>query len=382
MTEQRNDESGAAAAEPAPDWVMQGPKPIELPPLDEAEEQKRRRGERSSSGGWLLLILLLVAALIGTSPYWAVPLATLLPWSPHADTDTLAADNNRQDKRLVTLTQQETQLEQRLAHLEDQARAAAAAAQQQQQQAASLERLAQRVAALEQRPSTTGSDPAEIAALQENLRKLAATAAQNGERLAKLETRDSAGGNEARSDQALLLALGQLRERLQSSQPFAAELTAVEALGRDRPEVRQTLQPLEAAAGKGIPALAVLTHRFQQEVVPAVLHAAQAPQSDDWGDRILARLRGLVVVRRIDDSGAATRDPVDAAVNRAETALGSGDLAGAVAAVESLPDRAAAPARVWLTDARQRLAAEQALAKLTDGVTARLSAGGERSADR
>jgi hypothetical protein len=382
MTEQRNEESGAAAAaESAPDWVTHGPKPIELPPLDEAEEQKRRRSERSGSGGWLVLILVLMAALIGTSPYWAPPFAALLPWSPRADTDALAADNSRQAQRLDTLAQQQSQLEQRLARLEDQARGAAALAQQQQQQAASLEQLAQRIAALEQRPST-GGDPAQIAALQDELKKLAAAAAQNGERLAKLETRDGTAGNEARSDQALLLALGQLRERLQSGRPFDAELAAVETIGRDRPEVRQTLQPLEAAAAKGIPTMTVLTHRFEQNVVPAALRAAQAPQSDDWGDRILARLRSLVVVRRIDDSGVAARDPADAAVTRAEAALGSGDLADAVAAVETLPGRAAAAAQPWLAEARQRLAAEQALAKLTEGVTARFAAGDGRSADR
>jgi hypothetical protein len=53
--------------------------------------------------------------------------------------------------------------------------------------------------------------------------------------------------------------------------------------------------------------------------------------------------------------------------------LSAGDLAGAVKVVEELPDSAAAATQAWLSDARQRLAAERAVARLTQDATARLA---------
>jgi hypothetical protein len=131
---------------------------------------------------------------------------------------------------------------------------------------------------------------------------------------------------------------------------------------------------LAAAAAKGVPRMTTLTQRFKEEVAPAMLRRAAAPPSDDWGDSILARLRSLIVIRRVGDAAATSSDPVEAAVAQAEQALSAGDLAGAVAAIESMPPQAAAPAREWLADAHRRLSAEQALAKLSGAMTAQLAA--------
>jgi len=99
-----------------------------------------------------------------------------------------------------------------------------------------------------------------------------------------------------------------------------------------------------------------------------------APTGDGWGEQIMGRLRSLVVVRRVGSNAAGADDPVEGGVARAEAALTSGDLAGAVNAVEALPNATAEPARSWLADARRRLAAEHGLARLTDHLTARLAA--------
>lgn len=364
----RSDEaSPAAEPEPHPDWVAQAPKPIELPPVDEAEEAKRRGGrERGGSTGWLLLILALVIALVGSSPYWAVPLAGLLPWAPRGAGDQLA----QLDQRAGDLAQHQDELGQRLAALdqrlgriEEQLRGATAAT-------TAGKELQGRVAALEERPRA--ADPARLAQLQDEIHRLAQGQEQSGERLAKLEARREAGASE-RGDQALLLALGQLRDRVQESRPFAAELSAVDALGRGRPEVHEAIQPLAASATAGIPSLAVLTQRFSQEAAPALLREP-APKGDGWSDAVMERLRALVTIRRVGSSGSTSRDPVEAAVAQAEAALAGGDLAGAVKAIEALPESAQTPAKPWLADAHRRLDAEQALARLTDDLTARLAA--------
>ena len=362
MTDGRSDQgSSPHEAPPGPDWVMQTPKPIELPPIDEAEAAtKPPARDRSSAVAWLVLILVLVVALVGSSPYWAPGLATLLPWGPRTANEALAQLEQRQGE----MARHQSAIDQHLTRLEEQLRAAGGSS-------AAVKELDQRVAALEQRPR--GEDSGRLAALQQEMQKLAAAHEETGERVAKIEARRSAAAASERGEEALLLALGQLRGQLQGSQPFAAELGAVEALGRHRPEVHDNLAPLTASAATGIPSLATLRQRFDREVVPALMRAAP-PQDDGWGAQIMNRLRSLVVVRRIGSNAADTTDPVEGGVARAETALASGDLAGAVKAVEALPAATAKPAQSWLADARQRLAAEQGLARLTDQLTAQLAA--------
>ena len=360
MIDGRSDQSPPAPdSVPEPDWVMQTPKPIELPPIDEAEAAKQRPRERGGSAAWLVLILVVMAALLGSSPYWAPPVANLLPWGPRTADEALAQLEQRQgemDHRWSVISQQ-------LKRLDEQLTAAGAGTAQ-------MKDLGQRVTALEQRPGT--EDPARLAALQQDVQKLAAAHEETGERVAKIEARRSAAAGQ-RGEEALLLALGQLRGQLQGSQPFAAELGAVEALGRDQPGVHATLQPLAASAATGVPSLAVLTQRFERDVAPALMRAP-APQSDGWGEQIMGRLRSLVVVRRIGSNAATAGDPVEGATARAESALASGDLAGAIKAVEALPGAAAAPARSWLADADRRVTAERSLARLTDDLTARVAA--------
>src|SRR5579859_5770157 len=92
MIDGRSDQdSPAPESVPEPDWVMQTPKPIELPPIDDTAEAKQRPRERSAgAAAWLALILVVVAALVGSSPYWAPGLAVLLPWGPRSTDEALA----------------------------------------------------------------------------------------------------------------------------------------------------------------------------------------------------------------------------------------------------------------------------------------------------
>lgn len=369
MSDGRSDQ-GPPPDEPAPgpDWVMQTPKPIELPPIDEAEsETKKPARERAGNPtAWLTLILVLVLALVGSSPYWAPGLATLLPWGPRSPNQAV----EQLDQRQGEIARRQVTIDQHLTKLEDQIRALNAGA-------GAVKDLDQRMAALEQQPR--GEDPQRLGTLQQEMQKLAAAHEATGERIAKIEQRRNAAAGQ-RGEEALLLAVGQLRGQVQGSQPFTAELGAVMALGHDRPEVRDNLAPLSASAATGIPSLTTLSQRFEHDVAPVLLRTA-APESDGWGAQIMNRLRSLVVVRRVGSDAAGAGDPVESGVARAETALSTSDLAGAVKAVEPLPTAKAQPAQSWLADARRRLAAEQGLAHLTDQLTAQLAAEGRAAAE-
>jgi hypothetical protein len=161
------------------------------------------------------------------------------------------------------------------------------------------------------------------------------------------------------------MSLGGLAAAIGTSRPYAGELEASEALASGKPDILAPLKTLESSAAAGIPGAAVLARQFSQNVAPALMRGAaeSTAPGESWWRRILARLQSLVVIRRTDQAGAASADPVAAAAATAEAALDQGDIAGAVGAVEGLPAENAAPAQAWLALAKQRLAAEAAVAQ-------------------
>ncbi|HXY98899.1 MAG TPA: mitofilin family membrane protein [Stellaceae bacterium] len=352
-----SEQHGDAGPERAPDRIPQAPPPIDA----RAKAPPQRRRERRL---WpaLLLLAVVAAGAIASAPYWAA----LLPWA--APDDRAEAALGQVERELADMAQRQAALTQRLAGVEERL-AGAPASGSQQETAAALRQLADRLTLLEQRPPPAG-DPAQLAALGETASTLAAGMTELRARLDKLEARVGEAEGSPKGA-ALLLALGQLRGALDSGRPFAAELARVKALARDRPELAQPIDALAGAAATGVASLGTLMQRFTQEVAPALLRAPPPPESDDIGDRIMARLRSLVVIHRIGDA----RDPVESAVERAEAALAGNDLAGAVAALEALPAREAAPAQGWLAAAHQRLAAAEAAGRLDAGISARLAGG-------
>lgn len=354
MTEHQGD----AGPEPAPEWIRQGPQTIEAPPA--ATAPKRRRGTRL----WTALILIvLVVAAVASAPYWT----SLLPWAAPGEPNQTTAALERIDQRLGDLTERETALEQRLSGIEHQL-ASQASSDAAQEQAAALRQLADRLSALEQR-APPSPDTAPLADLTDTTSKLNAGLAELGARLDKLEAHNAETSGSP-GDAALLLALGQLRGALDSGRPYAGELATVKILAQSRPELAPPLAALAGNATSGVASLPALTQRFTQEVAPALLRAPAPPESEGIADRVMARLRSLVVIHRIGDKA----DPVESAVERAEAALERNDLASAIAALEPLPPRDAALAEDWLAAARQRVAASQALDRLDAGIGDKLTA--------
>jgi hypothetical protein len=88
------------------------------------------------------------------------------------------------------------------------------------------------------------------------------------------------------------------------------------------------------------------------------------------GTEVLAWLHSLVTIRRIDAASQTGQEP---AINVAEAALARGDLSGAVSALETVSGPQHGAIQSWLETARQRQAAEAALAHLQELLVARLS---------
>ncbi|MFQ5618401.1 MAG: COG4223 family protein [Rhodospirillales bacterium] len=220
-----------------------------------------------------------------------------------------------------------------------------------------LSGLLERIARLEESGGAAG-EGAQPAARAE---KLSAAVAEISKRVGALERTDTMAAGAAIGTQATVLAVGQLREALRNTAPFAKELQAVGAVAADNPEMTKAIAALEPYAASGIPTLAILRSDFDR-LAGEIARAAKALEGDGWFEWAVNRLMSLVTVRRTTDSGDL--NSVDAVVARAETSLKAGDLKAAVDELEGLAGPPAAAALPWLKGARARLTAERAMATL------------------
>lgn len=211
-----------------------------------------------------------------------------------------------------------------------------------------------------------------IGALRQQDQTLAGQLAGAEKRIAALEARAMAAGTASR-ETAFVLAVGQLREAVRSGRPFADALAGLRAIAGDDREPAVPLAALQPFAGSGVADLATLRARF---ALAAQRIVAAAPRAGAWWDQTLARLSSLVSIRRTGPAAAAGQG-AEAAVARAELALGGGDIAAAVKDLEGLSGPAADAAAPWLAGARGRLAADAAVAALESIAVGRL--GGVRA---
>ena len=299
------------------------------------ERIARKKRRRFAVMSWLASALVLVLALVATSPYWAPSLSSVLPWGMPG-----GAGNPALGGRLDAI-------EQKLSQLANQ-------------------------------PNEAGATP-DLTAVQSKLQDQAAAQDKLDQRLGALEARVANLSDDPQ--RLLLISLGQLSAAIETSRPYAGELGSAEALASKRPDILAQLKTLDAAASVGIPGAAVLARQFSQDVAPAMLRAGADSNAaaDSWWQRVLARLRSLVVIRRTDADGQQSADPVVAAVSTAEAALDQGDVAGAVGTIEALPADTRTPAQPWLVLAHKRLDAEATVAQAIEATSQALAAPGAKT---
>ncbi|HLY44495.1 MAG TPA: hypothetical protein VKQ73_02865 [Stellaceae bacterium] len=338
-------------SEPREDTPLASEPPSSTPVAPSAP---RWRGVAFALAGALLLVVLLVVS----GPYW-VP---LLPWDAGSRPDDTAIA-----ARIDRLAAAQQQQAQRHSNIE------AAAVN------AALQPFERRLAALEARPAAPSGD---IADLREQLAKLSratadlearsaaldkivqAQTAANGDLTNRLTALDKTVRDQRAidtSEAGLVVALLQIRDAVAAGRPFATEYRALMALAPGRPDIAEAAAPLAESAASGVASHAVLAAQLR-EVAVSVAAPPAPPAAAGWTDAALARLRGLVTVRRID--GAGNPAGPDAAIKNAERALAGGDLGAAVAALDRLTDAAAQAAAPWLRMAKARLAVEAALHRI------------------
>jgi hypothetical protein len=216
--------------------------------------------------------------------------------------------------------------------------------------------LSARVAKLEADTQKTNAASADLAALGARVDKIEGTLAAP-----KTETRSA-------SDTAAAMAIiaEAAEERLRAGEPLGPDLAALQHLGVDS----AALAPLQAVAD-GAPTNAALAASFSA-VAPRVLATASPEEKGSVTDRFLAHLHSLVRVRDLNET--AGDDPA-ALVSQIEAETRRGDIGGALASFNKLPEAARQAAGDWLTLARTRQAADSALQSIREAAIGQLAGG-------
>lgn len=161
---------------------------------------------------------------------------------------------------------------------------------------------------------------------------------------------------------ALVLAVGQLREAGRGTAPFAVALQAVEALSGTDAALIKPIEALQPLAGTGVPDLIALRIHFNR-IAGRIAHESFVPKGEGWIDRTLGKVSRIFTFRRTGTEAAGSNDE-NGLVARAELRLAAGDLSGAVTILEGLKGPGLSYAGPWLKEARARLAVESSIKTL------------------
>ena len=389
---------------PAEDGVVPA-EPGSTPAVEPAGPTRRSARGFARAPLWLAGLLILILAGVASSPFWAPQIEPLLPWGENRDDyAALAARVAAIETRPVApspgidavqsamsqLARRADQLDSRLAAVEkrpappsvdtDAINSALGALGRRVDQLdaagkpdlgpirAGMQQVEQRLAAIEtQSASRVASETAASQDVQQELSRLGKVEGDLADRVAALEREaQSQEKPELRADGMMALLLGQMREAIEQARPFPAEFGAFIKLARGS-DLAAGAQPLAEPARNGVASRAVLVKGLAE--LAGRMAASDPAVKSDWREQTLARLRGLVTIRRIDDS---SHTGSNGAVGAAQAALARGDLAGAVATLEPLTGADAEAARPWLLMARERLTAETALEHVQELLTERL----------
>ncbi|MCX7353426.1 MAG: mitofilin family membrane protein [Alphaproteobacteria bacterium] len=227
--------------------------------------------------------------------------------------------------------------------------------------------MTDRLASLEAKVADGGA----VAALRAENERMAGEISALKNQITGFERERALRARQRERAQSFLSAVENLRAAAAGAGSYAAALDLVSAAVGDDPKVAEALKPLYARAELGVPTRQMLAARFDSVAADA-MRAEAGGKSGLWGN-VAEQVAHLIVVRR---TGArAPAGSVEAALWKSDVSLRSGDLAGAVAALDGVPEPASSAVDPWLDDARARLSLDRTVASLEARVVAVFASG-------
>ncbi len=202
---------------------------------------------------------------------------------------------------------------------------------------------------------------AEIAALQAQLKQTTQTADQI--RNAALSSQ-----NATQTSLGAIVALTQARAVASTGEGFAREWQMLRQFAGNDAVLQETLKSLEPMAAKGAPSLPLLRESFTalSDAAQAAAHKAEA---QDWVDRLLTALRGLVSIRPLHPvMGEADL------YGAIESDLAHHRLATALEKESNLPQAARDVLKDWRGQAESRLLLESLFTDVAEHLVPRPAA--------
>jgi len=217
------------------------------------------------------------------------------------------------------------------------------------------------------------ADAATVASLAERTGRLTETVIRAEERIGKAEQGWEQNSAKAAQQAALAITAARLADAARIGQPFAATLASLRVLARDDATILALLDPLTGVAANGVAPTGAITLAFADAARKAKA-ADLAEGSDGWLAEIRRFLGNLVTIRRtaLEDAGTSLDDRLAQAGQQLER----GDLAGALAVLETLPKQAALAIEPWRQQARQRVELDRAVLSLTEKALSTLARSG------
>lgn len=159
---------------------------------------------------------------------------------------------------------------------------------------------------------------------------------------------------------ALFLALGQIKEALNTGQPYDIPLHTTRSLLGETSKVQSALETLARHAPKGLPTRTELSRQLD-DLAPQVIRLGYTSSaSSSWWGYTLEALSSVVSLRRLDEGLDNQKDPASL-VTRATAAARRSDLSAATEDIARLTNQAAVASQAWLQKAQARLEVEHAL---------------------
>lgn len=343
----------------------------EAGPEPESEPREIERVIETRRGGFFPALLGgIIAAVLGFLVARSDLLDPILPAGLRGDTsaaevETLRTTLNEQSARIDTLAARDIpDLAPVTGALDDLKSQASQADAARDALAAQVDRLApvadrvaalgDRVTALEKRPVDDNVSQDAIAAYERELAKLGDSVrdlrAEVEALLQDARTMEASAQEKQASAEAAAIAaqvqnaVARLRVTAASGAPYAADLAKLRDLGVQVP------QSVAGSAETGLVSLATLAETFPEAARKALAAARSATGATGGLAGYLQRQLGARSVAPRDG------DDPDAVLSRAEAAILSGDLAAAMAEIETLPDTARAEMATWTSQAETRQA--------------------------
>ncbi|MCB1538019.1 MAG: hypothetical protein H6865_02610 [Rhodospirillales bacterium] len=173
---------------------------------------------------------------------------------------------------------------------------------------------------------------------------------------------------------AMLLVLSELRESINRETPFAEDLNLLRqvAQGTD-PELTASIDKLAPYAESGVLSSAGLK-RALMDSANDIVTAKLKGEDVSMKEKIMGRIEGLFTIQK-NGEAVAGGSAEHAIIQRASAQLDAGDVAGAMATLQTLDGAARTAAQPWETKAAATLAAQSLDTQLVQAITNRIRTG-------